>query len=115
MASTFKNAGMTVASVDDATANLYSAPSATKAVIHAVYISNKSATNIAQVDVKVTTDGGSTFYHVGKKLDIGPENTLTLDKPINLEANDIIRIIAQPNPDSSQNDVEAFASILEIT
>ena len=41
MASTFKNAGMSVASVDDATANLYSAPSATKAVIHAVYISNK--------------------------------------------------------------------------
>ena len=37
------------------------------------------------------------------------------DKPINLEANDIIRIIAQPNPDSSANDVEAFASILEIT
>lgn len=115
MASEFKNAGMTVVSVDDATANLYTAPSATKAVIHAVYISNNSATNIAQVDVKVTTDGGSTFYHIGRKLDVPPENTLTLDKPINLEANDIIRIIAQPNPDSSSNDVEAFASILEIT
>ena len=115
MASSFINAGMTVASVDYATANLYTAPSATKSVIHAVYISNKSATNVAQVDVKVTTDGGSTFYHIGKKLDIPPENTLTLDKPINLEANDIIRIIAQPNPDSSTNDVEVFASILEIS
>ena len=115
MASEFKNAGMTVVSVDDATANLYTAPGATKAVIHAVYISNNSATNIAQVDVKVTTDGGSTFYHIGKKLDIPPENTLTLDKPINLEADDIIRIIAQPNPDSSDNNVEAFASILEIS
>ena len=115
MASEFKNAGMTVPSVDDATANLYTAPGATKAVIHAVYISNNSATNIAQVDVKVTTDGGSTFYHIGRKLDVPPENTLTLDKPINLEANDIIRIVAQPNPDSSSNDVEAFASILEIS
>lgn len=115
MASEFKNAGMTVPSVDDATANLYTAPSATKSVIHAVYISNNSATNIAQVDVKVTTDGGSTFYHIGRKLDIPPENTLTLDKPINLEANDIIRIVAQPNPDSSSNDVEVFASILEIS
>ena len=115
MASEFKNAGMTVPSVDDVTANLYTAPSDTKAVIHAAYISNNSATNIAQVDVKVTTDGGSTFYHVGKKLDIPPENTLTLDKPINLEANDIIRIIAQPNPDSSSNDVEVFSSILEIS
>jgi len=115
MASEFKNAGMTVPSVDDATANLYTAPGATKAVIHAVYISNNSATNIAQVDVKVTTDGGSTFYHIGRKLDVPPENTLTLDKPINLEADDIIRIVAQPNPDSSSNDVEAFASILEIS
>jgi hypothetical protein len=33
----------------------------------------------------------------------------------NLEANDIIRIVAAVNPDSSSPDVEAFASILEIT
>ena len=39
---------------------------------------------------------------------------LALDKPINLEANDIIRIVAAINPDSSSPDVEAFASILEI-
>ena len=115
MASTFYNAGMAVASVDDATANLYSAPSATKAVIHAVYISNKSATNIAQVDVKVTTDGGSTFYHIGKSLEVPPNNTLTLDKPVNLENNDIVRVVADANPDSSSVDVEAYASILELT
>ena len=115
MASTFKNAGITVPGVDDSTANLFTAGASATAVIHELYISNKSTTASATVNVKVTTDGGSTFYHVGKKLDVGPENTLTLDKPINLEANDIIRIIAQPNPDSSANDVEAFASILEIT
>ena len=115
MASEFKNAGMTVPSVDDATANLYTAPSATKSVIHAVYISNKSATNVAQVDVKVTTDGGSTFYHVGKSLEIDVNNTLVLDKPINLETNDIIRIVAELNIDSSSPDVEAYASILEIS
>ena len=115
MASTFKNAGMTVASVDDATANLYSAPSATKAVIHAVYISNKSSTNEANVDVKVTTDGGSTFYHIGKSLRVPVENTLILDKPINLEPNDILRIVAEVNADSSSPDVEVYASILEIS
>ena len=100
MASAFKNAGMTIV---------------TSAVIHALYISNKSSTNVANVDVKVTTDGGTTFYHIGKSLEIDVSNTLVLDKPINLEANDIIRIVAESNEDSSTPSVEAFASILEIS
>ena len=115
MASTFKNAGMTVITSDNASANLYTCPSATTAVIHALYISNKSATNVANVDVKVTTDGGTTFYHIGKSLEIDVSNTLVLDKPINLEANDIIRIVAETNEDSTAPSVEAFASILEIS
>ena len=114
MASAFKNAGMSVVTTDDASANLYTASGVT-AVVHAVYISNKSSTNIAKVDVKVTTDGGSTFYHVGKSLEIDVNNTLVLDKPINLETNDIIRIVAELNIDSSSPDVEAYASILEIS
>jgi hypothetical protein len=40
---------------------------------------------------------------------------LVLDKPINLEANDILRVYADPNPDSSSIDVEAFASVLEVS
>ena len=114
MASTFKNAGMTVVTSDDASANLYTATGVT-AVIHAVYISNKSSTNEANVDVKVTTDGGSTFYHVGKSLRIPVENTLVLDKPINLEDGDILRIVGEINADSSTPDIEAYASILEIS
>jgi hypothetical protein len=114
MASAFKNAGMSVVTTDDASANLYTASGVT-AVVHAVYISNKSSTNTAKVDVKVTTDGGSTFYHVGKSLEIDVNNTLVLDKPINLETNDIIRIVAELNIDSSSPDVEAYASILEIS
>jgi len=114
MASAFKNAGMAVVTTDNASANLYTASGVT-AVVHAVYISNKSSTNTAKVDVKVTTDGGSTFYHVGKSLEIDVNNTLVLDKPINLETNDIIRIVAELNIDSSSPDVEAYASILEIS
>jgi hypothetical protein len=38
-----------------------------------------------------------------------------MDKPINLEANDIIRVIADLNVDSSSPEVDAFASILEIS
>jgi hypothetical protein len=114
MASAFKNAGMSVVTTDDASANLYTASGVT-AVVHAVYISNKSSTNEANVDVKVTTDGGSTFYHIGKSLRIPVENTLVLDKPINLETNDILRVVAEVNADSSAPDVEVYASILEIS
>ena len=114
MASAFKNAGMSVVTTDNASANLYTASGVT-AVVHAVYISNKSSSNEANVDVKVTTDGGSTFYHVGKSLNIPVENTLVLDKPINLETNDILRVVAEVNADSSAPDVEVYASILEIS
>jgi hypothetical protein len=114
MASTFKNAGLDVGTSDNSSNDLYTCPSATAAVIHALYISNLSSTNVANVDVKITIDGGTTFRHIGKQLEIDVNNTLVLDKPINLEANDKIRIIAAVNLDSSSPDVEAVASILEI-
>jgi len=115
VASTFKNQGLDVGVLDDSTGNMYTAGGSVQSVIHALYISNKSSTNIAKVNVKVTTDGGSTFFHVGKSLEVDVNNTLVLDKPINLESNDILRVYADPNPDSSSVDVEAFASILEVS
>jgi len=115
MASSFKNYGLDVGVLDNATGNMYTAGGSVQAVVHALYISNKSSTNIANVNVKVTTDGGSTFFHVGRSLEVDVNNTLVLDKPINLEANDILRVYADPNPDSSSVDVEAFASVLEVS
>ena len=112
MASTFKNQGATLSGDEN---DFYTAPGGTASVIHALYITNKSATNIGKVDVKVTTDGGSTFYHVAKKIQIPANNTLTLDKPINLESSDKLRVIAHPLPDSSTADLEVYASILEIS
>ena len=116
MASSFKNAGLDVGVLDSSAGDIYTATgSGVTAVIHAVYISNLSATNDAKVNVKVTIDGGSTFRHVGRSLEVDVNNTLVLDKPINLENNDKIRIYADPNPDSSSVDVEAYVSILEIS
>ena len=115
MASSFKNYGLDVGVLDDATGNMYTAGGSVQAVVHALYISNKSSTNIANVNVKVTTDGGSTFFHVGRSLEVDVNNTLVLDKPINLESSDILRVYADPNPDSSSVDVEAFASVLEVS
>ena len=116
MASSFKNAGLDVGVLDASAGDIYTATgSGVSAVIHAVYISNLSATNDAKVNVKVTIDGGSTFRHVGRSLNVPANNNLVLDKPINLENNDKIRIYADPNPDSSSVDVEAYVSILEIS
>ena len=115
MASNFKNAGLDVGVLDDATGNMYTAGGSVTAVVHAVYISNLSSTNSAKVNVKVTIDGGSTFRHVGRSLEVPANNTLVLDKPINLEPNDILRIVAEVNADSSSPDVEVYASILEIS
>tara|TARA_E500000178_G_scaffold334138_1_gene369742 strand:+ start:9 stop:356 length:348 start_codon:yes stop_codon:yes gene_type:complete len=115
MASSFKNYGLDVGVLDDATGNMYTAGGSVQAVVHALYISNKSSTNIAKVNIKVTTDGGSTFFHVGRSLEVDVNNTLVLDKPINLESSDILRVYADPNPDSSSVDVEAFASVLEVS
>ena len=57
----------------------------------------------------------TNFVFVAKNLEVPVGNTLTLDKPINLENNDILRVTAEPSPDSSSVDVEAFASILAMT
>ena len=113
MASTFKNQGATLGVTDSG--SFYTSPSGTYAVIHALYISNHETSSSISVNVKVTTDGGSTFYHVGKGLSVPANNTLVLDKPINLENNDKIRIYSDPNPDSSSVDVVAYVSILEIS
>ena len=114
MASAFKNAGITVPTTDNSSANLYTSGTSGGGVIHAIYATNKSSTNTANVDVKVTTDGGSTFKYLAKSVSIAQGDTLMMDKPINLETSDIIRVVAEVSLDSSAPDVEAFASILEV-
>ena len=116
MASSFKNAGLDVGVLDSSAGDIYTASgSGVTAVIHAVYISNLSATNDAKVNVKVTIDGGSTFRHVGRSLNVPANNTLVLDKPINLESSDKIKIWVDPLADSSTPSAEVFMSILEVS
>ena len=107
MANTFKNAGVAVGTT---ATTLYTCPASTDGIIHALYISNIDGTNSADVDVEVSVDGGSTFYYVGKTLPVPADSTLILDKPINLEQNDVVRLTA-----SATGDLQAFASVLEIT
>ena len=54
-------------------------------------ISNLNPSGTSKGTIKITTDGGTTFRHVIKDGEVPPNDTLQMDKPLNLEA-DIIRI-----------------------
>ena len=114
MASTFKNAGKTLGITSGSGANVYT-PGSNTAVIHAVYISNHSSANVCNVNVEVYDNSATTTYFVGKSLEIATNNTLVLDKPINLEANDALRVYADPLSDSSTPNAQAFLSVLEVS
>jgi hypothetical protein len=108
MANSFKNAGVAVGSTRT---TLYTCPAAKEVVIHALYVSNVDAANLdATVDIEVTVDGGTTYFHIGKSLVVPNDATLVLNKPINLEAGDILALTA-----SAAGDLEAVCSILEIS
>jgi len=107
MANAFKNAGVQVGT---SRTTLYTCPSGTEAVIHALYVSNVDGANNADVDIEITIDGGTTYRYIGKTIPVPADSTLVLDKPINLEANDVLALTA-----SAASDIEAVASVLEIT
>jgi|TARA_B110000908_G_C9825281_1_gene258941 hypothetical protein len=104
---TFKNAGVAIGT---SRTTLYTCPAATQTIFHALYISNIDGTNDATVTIEITVDGGTTYRHIAKTVSVPADATLVLDKPINLEAGDIIGLTA-----SVAGDLEVFASILEIT
>jgi hypothetical protein len=107
MANAFKNAGV---SVGTTRTTLYTCPSGKEVVIHALYISNINGTSPATASIEITTDGGSTYFYVGKTLSVPEDSTLVFDKPLNLESGDILAVTA-----ASAGMLEAVCSILEIS
>jgi len=107
MANAFKNAG---AAIGTSRTEIYTCPSATEAVIHAVYLSNIDGVSSVDATVEIYDSSGTTYYHVGKTLPVPADSTLVLDKPINLEASDKLTVTA-----SAAGDLECFISVLEIT
>ena len=108
MANTFKSA----ASGSTTTIQtLYTCPSATSGVVHAIYLSNVDGTNDATVDVSIS--GSANFddrRYILKTVDVPADSTVVLEKPINLGAGDKLETKASAN-----GDIDVFASILEIT
>ena len=106
MANTFKNAAVAIGT---SATTLYTAPAGTTGIIHAIYISNVDGVNDATVDITVTDTSAGQTFHIMKTVEVPSDSTLVIEKPINLEAGDILKVTA-----SAASDLEAFASVLEM-
>jgi hypothetical protein len=108
MANTFVNAG----DVDISTSGdvIFTCGSGKQCLIHALYLSNIDGVSAVDATVEVTFDGGTTYVAIAKTVPIPADSTLILDKPLNLEAGDKLKITS-----SAAGDLSAFASILEIS
>jgi hypothetical protein len=107
MANTFKNAAK---AIGNTATTVYTCPAATTGVVHAIYISNIHAANDVTVDITVTDTSASATFHLAKNLSVPNGSVAIFEKPINLEATDILKLKA-----SAASSLEAFASILEMT
>ena len=108
MANTFKSAA---SGSTTGIQTLYTCPVSTTAVVHAVYLSNIDGTNDATVNLSVS--GSANFDHrsyILKTVDVPADSTVVIEKPINLGAGDKLETQASAN-----DDIDVFASILEIT
>ena len=72
--------------------------------------SNVDGTNDATVDLLVTDNSLGSDFYIMKTVDVPADSSLVIEKPINLEANDILKVKA-----SAAGDLQAFASVLEMT
>jgi|TARA_B110000914_G_scaffold167249_1_gene147802 hypothetical protein len=108
MASSFKNASHTI-STADTDETMYTANQANQvaAIIHGLYIANKHATSNVQITLKVYDNSATSDMVILSKVPIPPNTTLSLDKSINLEADDSLKVAA------THTDCEIFASVLE--
>jgi len=108
MANTFKSAATGSTTTLQPT---YTCPAATTAIVHAVYLSNIDGTNDATIDIAIS--GSANFdrrRYLLKTVNIPADSTVIIEKPINLGAGDKLETEASAN-----GDIDAFASVLEIT
>ena len=104
---TFKNATTTIADADTNYNTLYTASNTT--VIHAVYISNNSVGGNADVVLEVVDNSASLNIPILDKVPLRANTTLVLEKPINLESGDSVRIKSNTGVA-----ITAFASVMEV-
>ena len=90
---------------------MYTCPGGTTSVVHAIYLSNVDGTNDATVNVSVSGSANfNTRRYILKTVDVPADSIVVIEKPINLGAGDKLETQASAN-----DDIDVFASILEMT
>jgi len=90
---------------------LYTCPVGTTAVVHAIYLSNVDGTNDATINVSISGSANFTDRrYILKTVDVPADSTVVIEKPINLGTGDKLETQASAN-----DDIDVFASILEMT
>jgi hypothetical protein len=108
VANTFKNFSGSLSTTAQTTA--YTAPANTQSVIQNLTISNVDGTNDCDVTIEVTDTSAATTNKLAYLITVPARNSLIWDKPINLEATDVLKITA-----AVANDLHFYGSVLEIT
>jgi hypothetical protein len=110
MAETFKNA---YKDVTNSALTIYTCPAATTSIVLALRITNIDGTNADTITANVIDSDGSTDAKIASTLEVPADATVELagTSKIVLEAGDKIDLTGG----AASGDLEAFASILEIT
>lgn len=104
---TFKNATAKILNTDTGYSTIYTASGTT--VVHAIYISNNSIGSNAEVVLEIVDSSTSVNIPILDKVPLRANTTLMLEKPINLEASDSVRIKSNTGVA-----ITAFASVMEV-
>lgn len=107
MANTFKNA---TAVLTTSLVGAYTCPVGTNAVIHAIHISNAHVSTEFKVDLVLNDNSKALDFNIGKNVPVASGNILVINDPINLEANDTLKL----STTDTGTDIHAVISVLEI-
>jgi len=110
MANTFKTANLDITS---SAQDLYTCPSSTTAVVLSLRITNVDGVNSDNITAEWIDSDGTTKSYLAYTVSVPADSVLELagDSKIVLEASDKIQLTGV----NASGDLEAFASILEIT
>ena len=90
---------------------IYTCPASTTAVVQAMYVSNIDVTNDANISISISGSANfDTRRFLLRTVEVPADSTVVIEKPINLGAGDKLETQASVN-----DDLDVFASILEIT
>jgi hypothetical protein len=104
---TFKNATVAISDSNTNYSTLFTAGGTT--VIHAVYISNNSVGSNAEVVFEIVDSSATVNIPILDKVPLRANTTLVLEKPINLESGDSVRMKS-----NTGCPITAFASVMEV-